>query len=448
MAKSDIGIFGNFYKGIALSKKIKGGFHSLVNCDVHSEPGSVTGSYAFEKTSASTVDNLPSSEVTLPNGDTFFATSSSGKIWKCTSAGVVSLVHTNTNGANFGIGYFNGYLYYASATKLGRIAEANASSEASWSSQNDNWATFTNTNTHVIKMEEQNESLFIPNKNYVAAVNSAGVFEANSLDLQSQHSITAVTPSATGILIGTWVGNAHNKAGLFWWDTYSPSWGPAEDYIEEPGVNMFIPGDNVIYIQAGLVGNIYYWSGESAIFFKRLRDGDTVVTTGINPYGSANINGLPLINTIRGIFSLGHGDATLPIVQVIEYVHSTGQGTTPGAIAVVGSQIFTGWNSGSTYGIDKKSTNKANAVITTAQARGKIKTLSISYDSIPTGTSITAQISKDNASYADHTLVKDDEDERCYKSDSDICSKSSAQAKVTLVASTTSSPTIDLISLI
>lgn len=41
MAKGDY-TFGNFYKGNAISKKISGGFHSLVNCDIHSEPGSVT----------------------------------------------------------------------------------------------------------------------------------------------------------------------------------------------------------------------------------------------------------------------------------------------------------------------------------------------------------------------------------------------------------------------
>lgn len=447
MAKDDNN-FGDYHKGIALSKKIKGGFHTLINCDVHSESGSVTGSYALEKASATTVDNLPDSRVTLPNGDTFFGTSSSGKIWKVTTAGVVSLVHTDGQGVIFGLGYHSlGYLYYAGATKLGRIAEANASSEASWSSQTDSWATFTNTNTHCIKMEEINESLFIPNKSYIAAVNGAGVFEANSLDLPAQHSVTAVYPSATGLLAGTWVGNYCNQAGLFWWDTYSPSWGPAEDLIPEPGVNMFIPGDNVIFIQAGLVGNIYYWSGEKAILFKRLKDADNTVTTGINPYGSANLNGLPLISTIRGIFSLGHGDAELKIAQVIEYVQSPGQGTTPGAIAVVGSQIFTGWKSGSTYGIDKKSANKANAVIITGQARGKIKTLEVTYDTIPSGTSITARISKDNAAYADHTLEKDDADDRVYQSTLDINSKSSTQAEVTLVASTTTSPTIDLITL-
>lgn len=34
MAKSEPASFGAYYKGIALSKKIKGGFASLVNCDV------------------------------------------------------------------------------------------------------------------------------------------------------------------------------------------------------------------------------------------------------------------------------------------------------------------------------------------------------------------------------------------------------------------------------
>lgn len=438
--------YGEFYKGISLSKKLNGGFHTLRGVDVHSEAGSCTGSFAFEKTSGTVVDALPDNSVALPDGNTLFISSTSAKIWKCTSSGTVTLVHTNTNGNNYGIGYFQGYVYYASGTKLGFISAANAVAQTPWSSQNDSWSTFTNTNTHAFKMAEQNISLFIPNKNLLAAVNSAGVFEANSLDLQSQHSITAVTPAGNGLLIGTLIGSSKNEAGLFLWDTYSPSW-IADDTIPEAGVNTFIPGDDVIFISAGTVGNIYYWSGEKAIYYKRLKDADTVVTTGLNPSGAANINGLPLIATTRGIHSLGRGDASLPIAQVIEYLPSAGQGITPGALEVVGSQIFYGWKNGSTYGIDKKSTNKGTGVIITNQSRGKIKKVEISYDTIPTGTSITARISKDNASYASTTLVKDDTDNRVYKNTVDIMSNSSAQAEITLVPSGATSPTIDLISL-
>lgn len=447
MAKKNPNEFGGFQNGISISKKSSGGFVGMVNVDVHSETGSATCSNAFEKASSILADALPDSSVTLPNGDTFFANQTNGKIWKVTSAGVVSLVHTDTNGAHFGLGYFQGYLYYVSATKLGRIAEANASSESTWSSQTDSWQTFTNTNSHLVKLTECNLSLLIPNKNYVAAVNSAGTFEANSLDLQSQHSITSMTVAGLGILIGTYVGTSNNNAGLFWWDTYSPSW-TIEDYIEECGVNMFIPGDEVIYINIGTVGNIYYWSGEKAIFYRRLRDVDNVVSTGINPYGGANINGLPLIATVRGIFSLGRADMSLPIASVIEYVQSAGQGSTAGALQVVGSQIFTGWKNGSTYGIDKKSTNKATGVITTSRAYGKVKTLKVSYDSLPTSTNITARIKKDNGSFASHTLVNDATDEIVFKSTVDIACRKHCQVEVTLVPATTTAPVIDLIELI
>ncbi len=439
--------FGSFHNGIALSKKIAGGFHSLKSCDIHSQAGAATGSFAFEKTSGTIVDNLPDSSVTLPSGDSFFATSSSGKIWKVTTSGVTSLVHTNTQGVNFGLGYFMGYLYYASATKLGRIAESNASSEATWSSQTDSWATFTNTNVHPIKMEEQNASLFIPNRNYVAAVNSAGVFEAASLDLQSQHSITTCIPAGTGLLIGTWVGNYHNQAGLFLWDTYSPSY-IVDSYIDEAGVNAFIRGE-MIFIQAGLVGNIYYWSGEKAVLYKRLRDGDTVIVTGINPSGAANLNGLPLFTTRQGIYSLGRGDASLPVAQNIEYVYSATNTITPGAIQVVGGQIFTGWKNfdgvTTTYGIDKLSNNKSYAIITTCQAKGVIKSVKVFYDSIPAGTSISARVNKDNSGFVTHDLVQDDGDERCFRSVVDVMSKSSAQFEITLVSSGSNSPIIDAI---
>lgn len=434
---------GSFQNGIGASEHAMQYWHTMVGVDVHSKPGAMTGSYAMTNADAGTavVDALCLAKVTLPNGNTFFGSSTSGKIWKVTTAGVVSLVHTNTNGAILGMGFFNGYLYYASASKLGRQAEALASSESSWSSHSDNWATFTNANASYHPMVEQNLSLFIGDGKYVAAVDSSNTFSANALDLQTQHVVTALVPFENDILIGTIVGAYNNRSGIFRWDTYSPSW-TTEDYVDEVGINCFINADDTMFISIGTIGNIYYYTGSKAKKWKRLRDGRNSVTTGVNAYGSGNLNGNPLFATIRGIYSLGRADDSFPLAQVIEYVPSLGQGTTLGALATVGSQVFVSYKNGSSYGIDKLDTNKQSGFIETPLIVGRPQSLVVKYDSLPSGTSISLQTSIDGASYSSVDMEKDDEDERVYRMKNQPVNKSTFQARITLNASTTNSPEI------
>lgn len=439
--------FGRFQNGIGTSKYDKAGFHTLVGCDIHSVPGSITSSKSMvDADSGGLVDALPTCSTTLPNGDSFFGNEDNGKIWKVTSGGAVSLVHTNTEGANFGMEYHDGYLYYWSATELGRIAEANASSESSWTSENDTWNTLTNTNTTTSKGCEQNLSLFVPNGNLIASVDGSQNFQANSLDLQSQHVINAIIPDSIYVLIGTQVGSSNNSAGNFVWDTYSGSW-TVDDYIDEIGVNMYIPSDNTTFIQIGTVGNIYYWTGAKAELYTRLKD-STTFTTSLNPYGSANLNGLPLIATNRGIYSLGKGDARLPIAQVIEYVPSAGQGTTLGAMQAVGNDVFVGYKDGSNYGIDHLSTTKYDGKILTPMMVGRANSLKVMYDDIPTNCSITARTDKDGAGLASETLVQDDEEERVYRNTANLDHKSTVQAEITLDSDSTNSPTIHNIEIV
>ena len=430
--------YEKFYNGIK-GKYDQAGFYALRGVDIHTTPGSITSSKAMTKTSASVVDATPTCSVVLPNGDSFFATSGSGKIWKCTSTGTVTLVHTNTEGDTRGMGFFNGYLYYASSNKLGRITKAYASSQASWSSQNDTWATFSN-NSSYKPMEVHNLSLFIGDGKYVASVDGAGTFSANVLDLETQHTVTALAKWGDYLLIGTYVGSNANQAAIFPWNTYSSSF-LAPDYIDEAGVNMFIPADNTLYMQAGTVGNIYYWTGKKAALFTRLKDGANSLTTAINPYGSANLNGLPLISTTKGVYSLGRSDISLPTAQAIEYL-SSATITTAGAIETVANQVFLGWKASSSYGIDKLSTNKGTGVIETPLALGKFKSVKVYYDSLPASTSITCKLSKDGGAFASHTLVQDDTDKRLYRSSATIGNKSTLQVQISLVPHTTSAPSI------
>lgn len=430
--------YNQFYNGHNAGKKDQKGFPSIINGDVHSIPGALTCSRKQEKISASLIDAKPELTAILPNGDTFWANSTNGKIWK-ESNGVVTLVHTDTNGAHFGLEYSKGYLYYASATKLGRIAEANASSEATWSSHNNAWATFTNTNTKIFKMAEVRGKLLIPNGRQLAWVSYLGAFNANALDFYPDYKITCVHPNGNTAVIGADNGN---QTAIFTWDTLNSTW-LWEDYVPEVGANMFIRLDNEIAIQIGAIGNIYKWTGRTAVLHSRLRNnGD--ITTFLNPYGSANLNGLPLIATTQGIYSIGKADAQFPEAQVIEYTPSTAGATCYG-LQTRGNLIIGGWGSGSTYGIDKTGTGYATAVITTPETKGK--ELSVYYDTLPGSSTITAQISKDGGAFTAHLLGNSSDDLMRMKSKEEFSPKRRMQAKVVLTPNGTDVPIIDNIAI-
>jgi hypothetical protein len=441
--------FGDFYKGITQSKYAQNGFDSLIGVDIHSETGSVKSSLARIKESGSTVTELCKVAFLLPNGDSFWGSSTSGKIWKRTYAGVWSLVHTNTNGACIGMGYHRGYLYYASATKLGRIAEANASSEATWSSQNDSWQDFLNDDAYYHTMFEQNLSLFIADKSDIAAVDNADGFSQSVLDLQTQYEITSFTSMKSDLLAGFKGLNYLSKGGAVRWDTYSSSW-LYDDYVEEGPVNMWIKLGQYVIAQIGAIGNLYPHNGEGfETIFTALRDGDTIVSTDILPYGTANLNGLALINTTRGIFSLGKRNVNLPLALNIEYIPSVGQGITPGAIIVIGGQVLSAWKktgTPDTFGVDKLDTNRCNGQVITPVVLGPKKVIRVHYSDMPTGCSIGIETKKDRGSSWDtHISIKDDTDKKIVYFDGGIGNRAEVQGRITLNSNGAATPIVTLI---
>ena len=430
--------FGQFHNGIGLDENEQSKFHTLINVDVHSSHGKAQCSKALaDLDSSGFVATLPTCSIVLSNGDTFFGVGT--KIIKV-SSGVVSHVHTSTQGAVLGIGEHLGYLYYATATKLGRITVALASSQATWSSQTDSWATFSNQYAYK-PMVWVNQLLCIGDGNYVALVDENGTFVANALDVLERDIITALHNMNDYLTIGSLVNTAVHQASFYNWDTYSPSW--TEDYkIKERGVNMFFDIDGYTYAQAGAVGNLYQWTGERAVLFMPLRDGDNTVETEVNPYGNTNINGLTLIATKRGVFSIGRSSAMMPMAMVIEYVSSEGQGAELGALEAVGSDILLGFKNNTIYGIDHISSNYAIGTIITPEADGRFNKLSVQYNSIPTGCSITAEHKPDNSSFSSIALVKDDEDRREYRSNINVNNKSTEQVKIILNPSGATTPVI------
>lgn len=112
--------YGTWFNGQSgLGKMEQSKFPTLTNCDIHEETGLIMPQYAMA--SESTTPNEACVNAIDPSGNIYFCSTVSGKIWKRTTAGVYSLVATNANGAHTGCRYFNGYLWYWTATKLGYL---------------------------------------------------------------------------------------------------------------------------------------------------------------------------------------------------------------------------------------------------------------------------------------------------------------------------------------
>lgn len=383
--------YSTFFNGENRSKSDQTGFYSMTNGSPHTELGLFQNNLALA--SESTTPNEPFVSEVLSNGDIIMASTTSGKIWKRTAAGVFSLVHTNTNGANKGIKLWLGYLYYATAAKLGRIAEANASSEATWSTQNDTYASFTIGGAYK-PMVIIGSGLYIGDGYYVAVVDSTHTFIADALDIPSMFTISVVADIRQNLLVGTIIGVNVGWCKAYLWNRISPSWNN-EYKVNEVGINCFIQGDNINLLSVGTSGQISYLGSENILKYRKIKG----VTTGVNPYNSTVYKGRPLFAVGTKVYSIHREDGDFPYAVVCEY-------TAPAAISSI---IATVDNIFVSYGTGCASIGAtyATAEIETPQAEGYFKSIEVPYESIGTGGTIGISASVDGAAYAAKTPIVD-----------------------------------------
>jgi hypothetical protein len=139
-------------------------------------------------------------------------------------------------------------------------------------------------------MIEQNLILYIGDANLLAQVEES-TFTADALDIAEPLRIKCLGKISTDVLIGTYVDDHITKSQVFRWNTYSVSF-TTSDEIPEVGINCFIPGDNVVYVQAGIQGNIYVYNGEQLQLYKRIPGEYSPTEYGrMFPNAAANFNG-------------------------------------------------------------------------------------------------------------------------------------------------------------
>lgn len=413
------------FGGIALSK-FEGRANTvaeLVGVDIHSKPGVISANQQMKKDSGSTVTEAIGASCNCTDGNSYFFSRDSGKVWKRTGAGVWSLAYTLVAGvtpyfaspnkniqgrayiaypsvagtqnirgvANIkapisrsitGKAYigtypvgamsameFEGYIYWTTQNDLHRISVTGTSDWATNAAPY--YASFNNRDANFHPMIIIDSRLYIGDGSSVHQLYQ-GSLAIDALRVLSHQHVTCLGKYDYDLLVGTMVDNYLNKSTLYRWNRWSNSWN-YEDDIEEVGINAILPMDNGVAIQAGLIGNLYAYSGGQLELLQQI-PGDYTATTQTKVFYGAvgNMNGMPLFvpsnvngNPCKqGVYSLfSKFPLIYPKVLNFEYMLSPAvvAGLEVQNILVRGTTVFVCWKSGITYGVDTIDTaNKYN----------------------------------------------------------------------------------------
>jgi hypothetical protein len=447
------GIAYSKYQGIANSVA------QMVGFDLHSEPGIIKVNQKLTKESGTTVDDFVKCILPCSDGNTYLFGSTNGKIWKRLSNGTYSLEATASPAAG-AAGIIDaiedqGYVYYSMQSRIGRWQLGTA-----WSTRNDNWATFTNTDADFHPFQKVNLINYVGDKNYVAQIED-GVFTADALDVKSPLRVKALGINRTRLLLGTYVADNVNASEVFDWNTWSVSFDVA-DPIPEIGINSFLKTDNEILVNAGQKGNIYRYNGDALIRYKRL-NGDWGIgkTAQVHPNASANYNGLPLFGVsniannpcLQGVYSFGNYSPDFPAIINLEYVISQAKlaSIEIGAIAIVGDVVLVSWKDGTTYGIDKlDASNKYSGayldtriIMPERSIFKRFVKVTVNYRSLPTDTTITVKKSVNHAAFGDALDSVIDTQRKSVYTKTAIADANTMQLRVTTTANANDAPEIE-----
>ncbi|MFA7287039.1 MAG: hypothetical protein WC052_05250 [Patescibacteria group bacterium] len=433
----------------------------LVGLDLHSEPGILKVNQKLTKDSGSTVDDFCIAGLACSDGSSYFFGSTNGKIFKRTSGGTWSVEATAAPAAgNVGIlaaAEYQGYIYYAMQSRLGRVAVG-----AAWSTRNDSFATFTNTDATYHPMFELNEVLYIGDKYYVAQVD-AGVFSANALDIDARYRVSALGFMNTDLLIGTYIASNVGQCAIFRWNTWSDSYS-VSDSVPEVGVNAFLSNDNQVIVSAGTKGNLYVYDGVALRHSKQIKGDYSGTNKAVVYNGSvANFHGMPLFGLSNssgnpatlGLYSLAAHSAAYQTVLNVEYLLSPGNASNVliGSILAAGDDLFVAWKdttSGTVYGVDKLDSTAKHAgayMVTRVMQYNRFMTkklkVEIAYRTL-NGATLTLTKKVNHTAYAGVTL-ETDANRLVSRATIDLPDVNTLQLKLLFNASSNNTPEIESI---
>jgi len=183
---------------------IKSSASEIVACNVHEEPGVIKVNQKLTSVDVEQiVDDFIKCSVSSSDGNQYFFGSTNGKVWKYNGT-VLSLETTISPAAGgagvLGASEYQNYIYYATESRLGRVA---VGSPTNWASRDDDWRTFANTDPDFHPFKEINLVLYIGDAHYVAQVDSSLVtinYTGLSGTFVGGETVTGGTSGATGII--------------------------------------------------------------------------------------------------------------------------------------------------------------------------------------------------------------------------------------------------------
>ena len=357
MPQENILRFKNWSGGLSDSvyRGIEGSFAKGTGLDIHSEPGLLKVNQKLKKDSGTIVLDLVKFQVKASDGNNYFF-GDTGKIYKRTVEGVWSTPQVNANGGCLGAEEHKDYIYYASATKLGRFGPLSGS--PTWT---DSWATFLNGNTvsHFMLKSEKHDELFICDGKDIACVDDTSTFLNTVLDLKETYVAKFLIPYDINILIGADNGR---KTRLFWWDGVDVTWMDDKIFSQTP-IQLLMDAESYIVMQLGNYGKFYYFDGSNKGDLKqipgsysktktlKIHSGAADLFQGHPFFGISNKEGNP---ALQGVYSWRRHNKNYPYVLNLEYVISQNKlaSIEIGCVKADGDDLYVSWKDGSTYGVD------------------------------------------------------------------------------------------------
>lgn len=441
----------------------------IVGINIHDESGILKLNQRLAKIddTASPVDAFIKAIVPCSDGNSYFFSSTSGKIWKRTTGGTWTLEATAAPAAgSAGISSareYRGYIYYAMQNRIGRWQLGTA-----WSTRSDNWATFLNGDAEHHPMHIVNLVLYIGDRNVVAQIDEH-VFSNNALDLDSPHRVTALGSLVTDLLIGTYISANVIESEVFRWNTWSDSFS-VQDIIPEVGINAFLAADNRIIVSAGTKGNLYIYNGQQMEEYKQIKGtwGASSNKAIVHSNAKLNFHGLPLFGFSQqsgdgvslGVYSFGRTNANYPFVLSLEYPISTGNltGVEIGAISGNGDSFYVSWKQTVgevvTYGVDYLDLNNkytegyytSRLSLFDRVVQTTYKDVVVPYRTLPTGTSVTVEASRTHGDFVDQPLINDT-DRKQLETTTHLGDASALQVRTTLFGAGNASPEVEMTSI-
>jgi hypothetical protein len=364
-----------FYGGWSLGSKSgqMGSCRFSQGLNYKEDPDYITANKALVKDSSTVIVDLPK-WVTSYNALVYIY-GDGGRIYQ-NSAGTYTVLRTVANSKGQGMAVYGDYLYYRQNSQIGRMKLADSSFTDDWKKGADGIETVTD----FAPIKTFMSLLCIANGRYLSTWNDS-VFTSQKLGFVKGRHIRDIGVMGEYLVLAVNDNEDITKAKrgfLYFWDGTSSTYNFFTEVLEGGGVSSIQANQEAVYIFTGS-GNLYRYNGATNKIKKIPYIGQSS-TIYVYPGAETNYKGLCLFGlaggtsttVYRGVYSWGQPEIGYPEGLNFEYPISTGlvQGTTVdiGVIQSIGNDLYVGWKSGTTYGIDKLST-------TTNQ-------LSVSYESL------------------------------------------------------------------